>query len=420
MVYAKKIGLIPHLGVELLCKDNKKRYTMRLLFIQGGSRLKLSDKGLWYTDPNFTDEVWNRYIAVCDHLTILLRRETNIYKDDECRKRFNPIPVTSKVDVIPLEDNTKPKMNLLNIFMNHRIKKAIYTAVYESDKVIIRSASYYTKICMDACLLYKKPYLMEVTGFAKEGMSNHSMLGKLSANYFEKLTKQIAHNAEAAIYVTDEALQKRYPCKKMLGCSDVVLQCADDVILKRRLNKISEKRDGEIIRIGTAAFLDVKWKGQQNVIMALFNLKQRGVTNIHYEMIGTGRGYHLIKLVKKLGLEKQVKILGAYPHEQVFNWLDNIDIYIQPSYQEGLCRAIVEAISRACPVIASDAGGNYELINNDYIFPRGDYMKLASLIEKIIHNCKNEAIRNFEHSKYYNRERLDSLRNIFFKEFIGS
>lgn len=136
-------------------------------------------------------------------------------------------------------------------------------------------------------------------------------------------------------------------------------------------------------------------------------------------MIGTGNGYNLMTLVKKLGLEEQVKILGAYPHEEVFKWLDHIDIYIQPSYQEGLCRAIVEAISRGCPVIASDAGGNYELINNNYIFPCGNYIQLAALIEKIIPNEVNEAKRNFERSKHYNKERLDLMRTKFLLDFIN-
>lgn len=60
------------------------------------------------------------------------------------------------------------------------------------------------------------------------------------------------------------------------------------------------------------------------------------------------------------------------PHDKIFEWLDTIDIYIQPSYQEGLCRSVVEAMSRACPVICSDACGERELANEKFIFKRGD------------------------------------------------
>ena len=104
-------------------------------------------------------------------------------------------------------------------------------------------------------------------------MSHHSFLGKVSAHHFEQLTKDIGKNAEDAIYVTDEALQKRYPCKKMLGCSDVVLQPADERILEARLQKNADRKPDALLRIGTAAFLDVMWKGQHNVIRAIAELK---------------------------------------------------------------------------------------------------------------------------------------------------
>ncbi len=391
---------------------------MNLLFIQGGSRLKLCENGQWFTDPNFTEEVWRRYMALCDHLSILLRRERKVYTLEECQRRFNPIPIDHKVDVIPLDDITRPKLNMLNPFVRKRIKNTIFQEVSKADKCIIRSASFYTGICMQACIEYREPYLMEVTGFALEGMSHHSLLGKFAAQHFEKLTKDIAKNAEAAIYVTDEALQKRYPCKKMLGCSDVVLQPADECVLESRLQKIANRTQDALLRIGTAAFLDVMWKGQHNVIRAIAELKKKGITNIQYEMIGSGEGTHLIKLAKELGVANQVKLLGVRPHDEVFKWLDDIDIYVQPSYQEGLCRAIAEAISRACPVIASDTGGNYELISREYIFPSGDFKTLASLIEKMVPNCEEEAKRNFEHSKHYNKERLDCLRSTYLKDFI--
>jgi len=392
---------------------------MNLLFIQGGSRLKLCETGQWYTDPNFTEEVWRRYMALCDHLSILIRREHKVYSIEECKKRFNPIPLDGKVSIVPLDDITRPKLNMINPFVRKRIKDTIFQEVSKTDMCIIRSASFYTGLCMQACIEYKKPYLMEVTGFALEGMSHHSLLGKITARHFERLTKNIAKNAEAAIYVTDEALQKRYPCKKMLGCSDVVLQPADERVLEARLQKITNRKPDALLRIGTAAFLDVMWKGQHNVIRAIAELKKRGLSNIQYELIGSGKGTHLIKLAKELGVANQVEFLGIRPHDEVFKWLDDIDIYVQPSYQEGLCRAIAEAISRACPVIASDTGGNYELISREYIFPCGDYKTLASLIEKMIPNSSEEAKRNFEHSKHYSKERLEKLRYDFLKDFIS-
>ena len=156
-----------------------------------------------------------------------------------------------------------------------------------------------------------------------------------------------------AIYVTNEALQKRYPCKgNSLGCSDVEI-IIDEYALEKRLKKDSNER----IILGTAAFLDVGWKGQIYVIRALAKLKKKGLSNFEYQLIGAGTGKMLQAEAQKLGIADQVRIIGALPHEKVFDWLDNIDVYVQTSFMEGLCRSIIEAMSRGCPVLCTDVGG---------------------------------------------------------------
>ena len=54
---------------------------MKLLFIQGGTRLKEDEEGNFYTDGNLNNKVWNRYKNYCDELDILLRvDEKKIYQ----------------------------------------------------------------------------------------------------------------------------------------------------------------------------------------------------------------------------------------------------------------------------------------------------------------------------------------------------
>lgn len=389
---------------------------MKLLFIQGGSRLKKSDKGFWYTDGNFTSDVWERYLNVADTLTIVLRCEENIYTDEYCTSHFNKVIICNKVNIIGVDD-LMSFSKITNIFVWKRICDTIYKEVKKADKCVIRSASFYTDIAERACSKYGKPYLFEVTGFAKESMRNHSFIGKLLAGYFENTCIRIAHNAQCAIYVTSEALQKRYPCKgEMLGCSDVVIKMHDRNVLNKRINKTNKLI--KKIKIGTAAFLDVRWKGQDLVIKAIAELKEKHNIDVHYEMVGLGSGKYLKDLSQKLGVSSNIHVLGAKTHDEIFDWLDSIDIYIQPSYQEGLCRAIVEAMSRACPVVSSDAGGNNELVKSKYIFPCGDYFSLAEKIRLIIPYLKEEAIYSFEKSLEFNSENLNKRRQRFLNKFI--
>ena len=47
---------------------------MKLLFINGGSRVRISNNGKYYTDSNFNQSIWDRYISYCDELTVVLRK----------------------------------------------------------------------------------------------------------------------------------------------------------------------------------------------------------------------------------------------------------------------------------------------------------------------------------------------------------
>lgn len=391
---------------------------MKLLFIQGGSRWKIDNKGNIYTDANFNQSIWNRYISYCDELTVILRREEAVYDVAEAMRRFNTFD-TIKAKHIELKDVYRPVKNIINLSIRKKIKCTIEQAVKESDKVIIRSlGNIYTNSALKYARKYNKPYLIEVTGFAWESMWYHSFRGKCVALFKELSYRKLIKPSKYAIYVTNEALQKRYPCKgRMLGCSDVELPVISESVLQRRIEKINNQ--DEII-IGTAAFLDVGWKGQEYVIRAISELKKKGIHNFRYQLIGAGEGRDLKALVKKLDLETEVEFIGVLPHDEVFAWMDSIDIYVQSSFMEGLCRSLVEAMSRACPIVCSDVGGNYELASGECLFAKGNYKQLARILEEMQSKDKQifEAKRGFEKAKEFNKELLDTKRNLFFKEFI--
>lgn len=108
------------------------------------------------------------------------------------------------------------------------------------------------------------------------------------------------------------------------------------------------------------------------------------------------------------------------PHEEVFKWLDDIDIYIQPSDTEGLSRALIEAMSRGCPCIASNAGGNIELINKEYIFKKKNVRELINCIINIFPKEKmmKESKTNYIKSKQFTKELLNTKRIKFYENLM--
>lgn len=394
---------------------------MKLLFVQGGSRWRIDEKANVYTETNFNDSIWRRYKGYCDHLVVLLRKDNKIYTEEEASSKFNKFDLTT-ADMIALPDLYSPVTNALKLSIREEIKKTIEQAVKSVDKIIIRSlGNIYTNTALQYAKKYNKPYLVEVTGFTLEGMWYHSLRGKIVAIPKEWQYKHLISDAPYVVYVTKQELQKRYPTSgKSIGCSDVELDRFDIDVLENRLDRIDMKKDKELV-IGTAGFLDVKFKGQSSVIRAISYLKKSGYDNIQYKLIGAGTGSELHKLACKLGVSSQIIIEGTLPHNQVYDWYDSLDAYIHPGYIEGLCRSIVEAMSRALPVACAAVGGNIELAHEKMLFKKGNVKEIASIILKLTDpsTLKEEARYSYNKAKEYDKDTLDTRRDDFYLEFTG-
>lgn len=291
--------------------------------------------------------------------------------------------------------------------------------IAKSDKVIIRMPSVLGMFATQICNKLKKDYLIELVACPWDGYINHTNpIGKLLAPIMYFKTKGVVSNAPNVLYVTNDFLQRRYPTNgKSCGCSDVVLNEINDLDLQSRLNKINPLDFDKKIILGTVANVGMKYKGHRYVFEAIHELKKLG-KNFEYRLIGNGDQARLRALVKKLGIEQEVIFLGSLPHKEVFEELKAIDVYIQPSLQEGLPRAVVEAMSLACPVIGSNVGGIPELISQDMLFKKKDSNQLANIIENLTkEKLIIEAMNNFGKAKEFEDKKLKKIRSTFYSSF---
>lgn len=265
----------------------------------------------------------------------------------------------------------------------------------------------------------KRKYFALMVACPWDGLWNQDWKRKIAAPYRYFLNKIVLRDADYALYVTKEFLQKRYPTKthNTIGISDVVLEKTNDEILKRRLEKIANLTDGDKIKLATTAMLNIKYKGQRFVLEALKKLKNRGYNNFEYILIGGGDDRELRKYAQELGISDKVTFIGKVTHEEVFKLLDNIDIYVHPSLQEGLPRSVVEAMSRALPCIGARTGAIPELINKEFVVTRKSADEIADklLILKDKNILKEEAIRNYNKACEFECSVLDNIRNNFYK-----
>ncbi len=311
-------------------------------------------------------------------------------------------------------------VNKSYLWPSHKTIKLIKNQIEKVDMVFGYVPAINAEVAMGIAHKTGKPYLAFLVGCIWDGLWNQDWKRKIAAPYRFLLTKHTMKHTDYAMYVTNQFLQNRYPspAKKNLGLSDVVLEKIDDYILEKRLLKINERKEGDLIKIATVAMLNQKFKGQRFVIRAIRKLKDMGYKNYKYYLIGGGDDSALRKLTHELELTDEIVFVGKVSHEKVFELLDDIDIYIQPSLQEGLPRSVVEAMSRGLPCIGAATGAIPELLDPRRIAKRKSVDDLVSAILTL--SSKDEmakdAERNFQEAKKYECERLDKLRNNFYKE----
>lgn len=382
---------------------------MKLGFVFDTRFIKYKDN--YYSTSLSSEMLTERYLSVFDEMVVVGR-----YKEVEDSPKGKLVQCnTDRISFQCIKDEHP----LRRIFHFGRENSHLKNVLKDCDSVICRGWRG-TEISRK----FRKPYLVEVVNCAWDSYWNHGFLGKIVAPLFFLIRKFTTRSAPYVIYVTNNFLQKRYPTNgKTVSISNVALSAYDDGIIDCRLDKILNKADGDKLVLGTAAAIDVPFKGQRFVIKALAKLKKQGKTNFEYQLVGYGDNSKLKKLAQRLDVLDQVVFKGSIIHDDMFDWFDSLDVYIQPSLQEGLPRAMIEAMSRGLPCYGTKTGGIPELINSNYVCKNN--LNIGNKIARFLDNHTREkaidmAKENFEEAKKYKAEILKDRRYSFLVDFSKS
>ena len=386
---------------------------MKLLFAHDHVFYRYNNE--YYSSGGLSKQMLERYTNIFDEV-IVVSRQKILYEFDDSLT----LASTEGVRFIEVP-NFKSIKTLLNYY---KAKRIIENEILKVDKVIARLPSSIGSLTVNLSKKIHKEYLIELVACPWDEYWNHSIKGKLMAPYNYISTKKKVKNSLYIVYVTNEFLQNRYPTKgKHTSCSNVALTEFDDKVLERRLNKINSMKENYKVIIGTTAAVNVRYKGQQYIIQALGELKKDGITNFEYQLVGGGDQRFLKSIAEKYDVVDQVKFLGAMPHNKVFEWLETIDLYVQPSRQEGLPRALIEAMSRGLPAFGAKTAGIPELLEQDFIFSN-TWKNIDEIIEILMSLDKEvmlkQARRNYAESKKYDKNVIEERRRRFFEEFRDS
>ncbi len=105
---------------------------------------------------------------------------------------------------------------------------------------------------------------------------------------------------------------------------------------------------------------------------------------------GNGQTKELERKIAEYDLGEMVKFIGWIDGEEKQKQLSNADIYILPSYNEGLPISILEAMSYSLPILSTTVGGIPEIVSNENgrLITPGNKEQLWSAIEFFINADK--------------------------------
>ncbi len=384
----------------------------KVLFVHNGPLYRSRDGQMYGT--HFTEAVKERYLLLGEHVTFLMR-EARIEGSTE---GFSAIS-SRNFDFVAAPDLMSPTKRVLN---HRRAMGIIEAAVRQADVVVARIPSLTSRLAVRWARRLGKPYITECVGCNWDALWYYDWKGRASAPWYFLMQRQVVRNSPYVIYVTEEFLQRRYPTRgRQVAISNVQLRAASPTVLEQRLQRIhSPAATGNRPKLVTVADIAVPYKGQADVIAALAALVQQGI-HIEYHLIGGGDPARLRAIARRHCVEERVVFHGAKRHWEVFQLLDEMDIYVQPSRQEGLPRAVIEAMSRALPVLGARTGGIPELLDPARTFRAGSRQGLIDAFRTIVTPVAQgaDARRNFARAMDFQEEVLAARRKAFYAQFLS-
>lgn len=152
-------------------------------------------------------------------------------------------------------------------------------------------------------------------------------------------------------------------------------------------------------------------KNHESVIKALTMLPDR---NWKYFICGNGElEDYLRQKIDAAGLSDHVFLLG-FRHD-IAEIFACTDLFVFPSFQEGLPVALMEAIAMQVPVISSRIRGSDELVPQEFTFSPTDAGTIAQLIRDVLSSDQAQVIeRNYENLKNFELSVVnDQMKKIY-------
>lgn len=380
---------------------------MRVLITSDQHYHRTPDGAVW-TPNQFAYSYWRRYLQTFDEVLVAGRTEE----------------VAAPLEDAQRADGHGVRFLALPSFLGPvqfgrqlpRIAACFREAGSRAEALILRLPS---GIGAAAGTVLRRPYGVEIVADPLDALSpggNLHPLRPVARVLLTRLQRRLCRRAAAASYVTESALQERYPTRgPSFGVSDVELP--SQAFAEATRQGIRDPRMPILVAIGTMA---AQYKGQDNLLRAFAILRRNGC-NARLRLGGDGRHMaDLRTLATSLGIAEQVDFLGNLAGSvAVRQALDAADVFVLASRAEGLSRALLEAMARGLPCVATAVGGTPEVLPSEVLARSNDPEAFAATVAWLVASRERMVAAsqaNLTRARDFHEERLADTRRAFLRE----
>ncbi len=231
----------------------------------------------------------------------------------------------------------------------------------------------------------------------------------------KKYLELILNNSKMNIFIS-EGIKKDVEdfLKKTVNHYKIIPLPMDLMFDEKSLN-INKKSTNSFVFTNIGYLTERK---RQKLLINAFFKAFNGDNNFILNIVGSGELYsELNNLVNALKLNNVVNIMGYKNSKEILNILDNSDVFVFPSKDETLGVAVIEAISRGLPVIATICGGPEYILNDKLgiLIPTDNEEALINAMKKIYKDYFNYDkfyIRNFALNNYGSKVFIEKIQNL--------
>lgn len=243
--------------------------------------------------------------------------------------------------------------------------------------------------------------------YSSERFRDKSILSRLKLSYFHNMDKRSVHLVDH--FISNSETIKEFSSKALSVKAEKVTviyrgRKSSDFNIKKIEGDLPYLQGKDQILLNISRLIPLK--GQMDLLKALPIVKKE-YPDIQLVFAGHG-GYRskLEEFAEKIGVYDHIKFLGRI--DNIPKLLVKADIFLYPSYSEGLPGALIEAMMAQRIIIASNISENLECVDENcaLLYEKGNIEELASHILEVLNspekfqtlarNARKKAIEKFE------------------------